>query len=378
MWNAIVSFLRGQEKVVLTVASSGVASLLLPGGRTAHSRFKIPIDIDESSFCDIKRGSHLADLMKKTCLIIWDEALMTDRMCFEALDRSLRDILSVDNPRVALIPFGGIVVVLGGDVRQILPVVTAGSRPQIVAAAITNSPLWSSVTVLTLNENMRLSVPNADVALLEEIDLFSKWVLALGEGRLPTVARGTEVSPTWIDIPDDMLIHTDGDPIAAIVDDVYVDFVSNYQDSMYLRQRAILAPTNDIAEEINTHVIEMVPSDGREYLSYDTKVSPAGAVQEDDLFYPPEVLNAIVVPNFPRHKLFLKKGAPIMLLRNISQSAGLCNGTRLIILDLADRVIKAVIITGSRIGDVVYIPRIELTTKKSKWPFILQRCQFPI
>jgi ATP-dependent DNA helicase PIF1 len=51
---------------------------------------------------------------------------------------------------------------------------------------------------------------------------------------------------------------------------------------------------------------------------------------------------------------------PIMLLTNLSQSTGLCNGTRLIVLDLADCVVKAVIITGSHVGDVIYIPRIEL------------------
>ena len=54
LWNTIVSYLRAQKKIVLTVASSGVASLLLPNGRTAHSRFRIPIDIDELSTCDIK------------------------------------------------------------------------------------------------------------------------------------------------------------------------------------------------------------------------------------------------------------------------------------------------------------------------------------
>ena len=61
-------------KIVLTVASSGVASLLLPNGRTAHSRFRIPIDVDELSMCDIKRGTKLADLIAITDLIIWDEA----------------------------------------------------------------------------------------------------------------------------------------------------------------------------------------------------------------------------------------------------------------------------------------------------------------
>jgi len=94
LWNSIITYLRAKRKIVLTVASSGVASLLLPNGRTAHSRFRIPIDLDELSICDIKRGTKLADLIVKTNLIIWDEALMTNRQCFEALDRSLRDILS--------------------------------------------------------------------------------------------------------------------------------------------------------------------------------------------------------------------------------------------------------------------------------------------
>jgi ATP-dependent DNA helicase PIF1 len=36
MWRTLASYLRSQKKIVLTVASSGIASLLLPGGRTAH------------------------------------------------------------------------------------------------------------------------------------------------------------------------------------------------------------------------------------------------------------------------------------------------------------------------------------------------------
>lgn len=161
------------------------------------------------------------------------------------------------------------------------------------------------------------------------------------------------------------MVRTYGDPISAIVSAVYTDFSSNYQDSVYLHRRAILAPTNELAEEINTHVLRMVPTEGREYLSTDFKSSPAGTVKENDMFYPLETLNAITVPNFPNHRLLLKKGVPIMLLRNLSQSSGLCNGTLLIIVDLADRLLKAIIITGSHIGDVVYIPRIELSAKKT-------------
>jgi hypothetical protein len=70
LWSSIMTFLRAQRKIVLAVASSGVASLLLPGGRTAHSRFKIPCDLDNSSICDIKRGTMLAELIQTASLII--------------------------------------------------------------------------------------------------------------------------------------------------------------------------------------------------------------------------------------------------------------------------------------------------------------------
>ena len=141
LWNSIVSYLRAQKKIVLTVASSGVASLLLPNGRTAHSRFRIPIETDELSICDIKRGTKLEKLLIETSLIIWDEALMTNKQCFEAFDRSLRDIISEINEKAIDIPFGGKVIVLGGDPKQILPVIENGSKTEIINASIISSYL---------------------------------------------------------------------------------------------------------------------------------------------------------------------------------------------------------------------------------------------
>mgnify|MGYP003702509971 CR=1 FL=1 len=71
---------------------------------------------------------------------------MTHRRCFEALDRTLRDLLSGQTPSNSIVPFGGKVIILGGDFRQILPVIRKGSRASIVDASITNSPLWGHVT----------------------------------------------------------------------------------------------------------------------------------------------------------------------------------------------------------------------------------------
>ncbi|GJZ83302.1 ribonuclease H-like domain-containing protein, partial [Tanacetum coccineum] len=70
-----------------------IASLLLPDGRTAHSRFVIPLELFENSTCDIKKNTHLAELMQEVQLIIWDEAPMTQKYAIEALDKTLRDIL---------------------------------------------------------------------------------------------------------------------------------------------------------------------------------------------------------------------------------------------------------------------------------------------
>jgi hypothetical protein len=112
--------------------------------------------------CDIKRGTMLAGLIENTSLVIWDEALMTHRHAFETLDRTFRDIMSRENDDASSQVFGGKVVVLGGDLRQILPIVEGGDRSQIVDVAIVNSHLWAHVTVLTLSINMRLRSPDLD------------------------------------------------------------------------------------------------------------------------------------------------------------------------------------------------------------------------
>ena len=133
------------------MASSGIASLLLIGGRTSHSTFKIPIEIHESSTCAIPRNSDLAELIHLTDLVIWDEPPMQHCHIHEAVDRTFQDIRRSDKP------FGGLTIVFGGDFKQILPVIVKGSCPQIVGACIQKSQLWHSVKVLKLTENMQLN-----------------------------------------------------------------------------------------------------------------------------------------------------------------------------------------------------------------------------
>jgi len=77
-----------------------------------------------------------------------------------------------------------------------------------------------------------------------------------------------------------------------------------------------------------------------------------------DSLYLVEFLNTLEFSGIANHKLELKVGVPFLLLRNVNQSIGLCNGTRLIIKRLGQRVIEAEIIIGNNVGKRVFIPRI--------------------
>jgi len=97
VWTTLLSCLRGQGKIVLVVASLGIASLLLLGDRIAHSRFKLPIDLHNESTCNITQQMKVTELVRKIDLIIWDEAPMMHRRAFEVVDRTLRDLMQLDD-----------------------------------------------------------------------------------------------------------------------------------------------------------------------------------------------------------------------------------------------------------------------------------------
>ena len=129
-------------------------------------------------------------------------------------------------------------------------------------------------------------------------------------------------------------------------------------------------------DEINSRILSLVPGNEKVYLSSDTLVESSKENGNLDLLYPVEFSNSLQFKGIPHHKLMLKVGSPVMLLRNLNQSAGLCNGTRLIITQLGARVLEAQIITRSHIGDKVLLPRIALHVSSTKWPFVLSRRQF--
>merc|ERR1712020_218977 len=138
----LLAKVRQQDKIALAVASTGIASYLLPGGRTAHSMFKLPLDLTtkEAPTCNIRKGSGAAEVLKQCSLIVWDECTMTHKAAFEAVDRTLRDL------RGRGLLMGGVTIVLSGDFRQCLPVIQRGTAADELRACLKASKdIWSQV-----------------------------------------------------------------------------------------------------------------------------------------------------------------------------------------------------------------------------------------
>ncbi|XP_075099170.1 uncharacterized protein LOC107776958 [Nicotiana tabacum] len=199
IWRTLSSAIRSRGDIVLTVASSGIASLLLPGGRTAHSRFVIPLNVTEDSTCNIKQGNEI------------------------------------------------------------------GTH-------------------------------------LDELRVFSDWILAIGDGIVGTSVDGNEK----VQIPDDLLIKQSVDPTSAIVESTYPDFNSRCNDIGYLQQRAILTPTLDMVESINEYMISLNESTEKSYLSSDTICNSDSTYSALEHVHTPEFLNTIKCSGVPNHALTLK------------------------------------------------------------------------
>ncbi|XP_021762953.1 ATP-dependent DNA helicase PIF1-like [Chenopodium quinoa] len=120
-------------------------------------------------------------------------------------------------------------------------------------------------------------------------------------------------------------------------------------------------------------MIERFPGQAISYTSYDSVLDDSGSV------YPTEVLNKLCPGGMSPHNLVLKENCPVILLRNLLPSSGLCNGTRLICKRFFPNLIECVISIGQYQGEHVFIPKIKLRPSSSqKYPFQFQRNQFPI
>lgn len=351
--NLLLAYVRKDKNIAVVVASSGIAATLLTGGRTAHSVLKLPLNLaqEESPICNFSKNSGRAAMLRQCKLLVWDECTMSHKGAIEALNRTLQDIRDCKSI------MGGLVVLLAGDFRQTLPVIQRGTPADEIKACLKSSKLWDHVIKFQLTTNMRVRLFN-DI----QSGNYAETLLKIGDGKMTVDAEG------MITLTEEFcnVVGSESELVAK----VYTDLHAHINDDQWLCERAILAPKNETVTKINENILNEVMGENTEYLSVDTVIET-----EHSASYPVEFLNSLELSGVPSHKLKLKVGVPVMLMRNLD-APRLCNGTRLRVTQLGWNIITATILTGAAKGESVLIPRIPIIP--TDLPFQFKRLQFPI
>ncbi|KAL4083880.1 hypothetical protein QTP88_029196 [Uroleucon formosanum] len=238
-----------------------------------------------------------------------------------------------------------------------LPVVPKGTRTDEVKSCLKRSTLLPKINILKLSKNMRVHLGEEKFA-----GGFADLLLEIGNGEYPSFDE-------MITIPENLC--TVVTTVQDLISKIYPDIAHIHDKPMeWLCERAILTPKNYQAAAINDTLLMSFEGEEKVYTSIDTVVN-----MDDATNYPVEFLNSLKPPGMPYHRLILRVGTPIMLLRNLKPPK-LCNGTRLKVKALHRNIVEATILTGCAKGETVFIPRIPLIPNDH--PFEFKRLQFPL
>uniref|UniRef100_A0A914MFS2 ATP-dependent DNA helicase n=1 Tax=Meloidogyne incognita TaxID=6306 RepID=A0A914MFS2_MELIC len=202
------------------------------------------------------------------------------------------------------------------------------TRAEICDLTVKRSRFWKSAKY-RLSKNMRA---------LDSEKHFAKELLDIGSG-----IRNNE--------QDEVVLPIDCISKGDLVDEIfgYVIADKNWNE---MANMAIVAPNNVDVKELNNRVLNMLPEDEILYTSIDKAENEDKQVLDE---YLDEFLYSLSPNGFPLHELKLKKNAIVMLIRNLNIEQGLCNGTRMLVKELRTNLIVCRLLTGDRVGQLVYI-----------------------
>jgi hypothetical protein len=356
LYKTICYHLRSQGKTILCVASTGIAALLLPNGRTSHSQFKIPIELNEDSCSSITKQSRLGRSLQQVDLIIWDEVPIQHKYCFEVVHRLMVDLRSVSDDLL----FGGVPVILGGDFAQILPVVMHSSRADIMTACLQRSFIWPRLQRLHLRTNIRVQQHPRSRD-------FIRWIR-----QLPY----SDPQSNIVTIPDYIRkVYNLTDLISTIYPTELLN--TALTDWTIFRTRCLLSTLNTTVTELNKAILTAFPGPLQTYGSVDSQVLDEEATDNTPEM-PVEVLQNIELSDLPPSQLQLKRDIPIILLRNLYPEIGICNGSRMVVEHLQPHVLHIRLLGGDFDGQERTVPRIKLLSSDDALGIKLARKQFPV
>ena len=367
LYKKVLHYVRMQGKIAIAVSMYGISALLLPGGRTAHSTFRLPIPVPlDRCTCNIKMQSITAELLRDASVIVWDEAPTASKVILQAVDEFLQELLECTRP------FGGKTVLLGGDFRQIPPVLRHVDRNDEAAHTLLALPWWRDkqrVFKHSLTKNMRATD-----------EAYAAFCLSVGDGTAETVAMsddGHELDTGVIQLPTQL--NTSADFSATdLLRWVYEghERVEPAAWHTFYHDRACVAPTNEACDELNDSMNSLLDTSTDSVLySRDSAIAEVDTSVE----YSVEFLNSLTTGGLPPHALRLRRGSLVILLRNYAPRKGLCNGTRLVVDRVCKRLLIVRVVSGPAKGNIEAIPRICCDSSGDlELPFVLRRFQFPV
>jgi hypothetical protein len=329
--NGLAATVRSRGGIVVSVAASALAAMLLSQGSTAHSAFHIPIPANDCTMCGLSICERR--WLREAQLIVYDECSMVHQHVVDTVDRSLRDVCS-DNR-----PFGGKIVLFTGDFKQLLPVVRHGRGCDFT---IQRCSWWRQVQKLNFTVNWRAVRFPEYSAFLEQV----------GNGELDIVT-----------VPAERIVAS----YDAMIDAVY--------GTSFDVKNQILALTLETCAAVNKLCISRLPGEVVACPAVDSYVD----CQSPDHF-PSDYVESLHFNGAPPFMLDIKIGAKYMLIRNLDQQRGLINGTMLEIVQYGSRHLQCRVLTGKSAGSIEFLLKnaFTITPEASGLPFTVLRRQYPL
>uniref|UniRef100_A0A1I7T222 ATP-dependent DNA helicase n=1 Tax=Caenorhabditis tropicalis TaxID=1561998 RepID=A0A1I7T222_9PELO len=345
-YKTIYNLLSAKGRKVICVSHTGIAACLLPNGCTAHRKFSIPLEVSDVMACRVSFGGPEAEKLSQTDCIIWDEVCMTDRRILDAVNILFQQLKN------STLPFGGVMMIFGGDWRQILPIVETAKSFGVIKYTLKNSLLFNQFEKFKLVSNQR-AITDPD---------FAERILQIGDGN-----GWTDPVRHMVRVPEE---NVERGSELDLADWVFPN-VNNIKSTM---TAALLTVDNKTALRLNDVVLSKLNGESREFLATDTPDKDTGLDVDAAVF-------ASETPQgMPPHLLRLKVGAQVVLLRNLSIDQGLCNGTRLTIESFGDDVIRCTVNTKmENTPDYMFLHRMIMSpTGKGAKSCGFKRLQYPI
>lgn len=309
------------------------------------------------------------------------------------------------------------VLILTGDWRQTLPCSPDG-RETIVGLCHMSSSLWHLFKIHHLNRNMRLAncQTNNNSAELISFDDFLKRVGDGSEGIEGSIANGRIVNlPEKIVYKGEHNLKAFGKSVFNELEQLALaaqiifeecdiehqratellesgslsDVAAGARNSIctsfqkrvdaakplcdYLESRAILAATNATVAELNEAISELIHTAPMLY----TASNVSADMSDVGLKLSTEDMSRLTIPGVPDHYLSIKPLMVVMIMRNLNQREGLCNGTRALVLQTLNCQLHVMIMGGRYAGKTHLIPYINFKDDRG-WSFAIHRTQLPI